>query len=464
MSGFSFLPDHFLVVSPSLVFASSSSSSLGFFGACLKMGKKILLVGGGGREHALAWKIAQSPLLEKLYCAPGNAGIAQLAECVAIDGEDLPAVKQFVLAKGIDLVVIGPEGPLVAGLADVLREAGVAVFGPSKAAAAIEGSKSFMKGLFAKYNIPTAKHKVFTEPEAALDYIRQQGAPIVVKTSGLAAGKGAIVCQTLDAAYTAVRQIMVDRVFGSAGDEVVIEEFLAGEELSFIAFVDGENVLPLAGSQDHKAVGEGDSGLNTGGMGAYSPAPVLTEALHRQVIDEVMIPTVRAMAAEGRPFKGVLYAGLMVDQGKMKVLEFNARFGDPETQPLLMRMQSDIVPLMEASATGSLAGLTIEWDSRSALCVVMAAGGYPGSYAKGQSISGLQAAAVLEDVAVFHAGTQLVGEQVVTAGGRVLGVTALGDGVKAAQRQAYAGVDKIQWDDAYCRRDIGYRAVAREEK
>ena len=430
------------------------------------MGKKILLVGAGGREHALAWKIAQSPLLEKLYCLPGNAGIAQLAECVAIDGDDLDAIKDFALKKKIDLAVIGPEVPLVAGLSDVLRDAGIDVFGPSKAAAAIEGSKSFMKGLFAKYNIPTAKHRVFTEAQEALAYVQAEGAPIVVKTSGLAAGKGAIVCQTVAEAQDAVKRIMLDREFGDAGDEVVVEGFLAGEELSFIAFVDGENVLPLAGSQDHKAVGEGDTGPNTGGMGAYSPAPLLTPALHQQVIDEVMIPTVRAMAAEGRPFKGVLYAGLMVDRGEIKVLEFNARFGDPETQPLLMRMKSDIVPLMQASASGSLAGLTIEWDPRTALCVVMAAGGYPGSYDKGLPIGGLEDAAAMDDVAVFHAGTKFSvdGSQITTAGGRVLGVTALGDGVVAAQKLAYAAVDKINWDNAYCRRDIGYRAVAREEK
>ncbi|MBF0447621.1 MAG: phosphoribosylamine--glycine ligase [Magnetococcales bacterium] len=428
------------------------------------MAKKILLVGGGGREHALAWKISQSPLLEKLYCAPGNAGIAALAECIDIDGEDLVGIKQFVLDNGIDLVVIGPEGPLVAGLADVLREVGVDVFGPSKAAAAIEGSKSFMKGLFAKYHIPTAKHQVFTEVGPALDYVRAQGAPIVVKTSGLAAGKGAIVCQSLAEAEEAVNRLMVEREFGSAGDEVVIEDFLAGEELSFIAFVDGENVLPLAGSQDHKAVGEGDTGPNTGGMGAYSPAPILTPKLHDQVIQQVMMPTVKAMAAEGRPFQGVLYAGLMVDRGEMKVLEFNARFGDPETQPLLMRMKSDIVPLMLASASGSLAGMEIEWDARTALCVVMAAGGYPGPYGKGTPILGLEAAGEMEDVAVFHAGTRRDGDQVVTAGGRVLGVTALGDGVVAAQKRAYAAVDQINWKQAYCRRDIGYRAVAREER
>ncbi len=428
------------------------------------MGMKILLVGSGGREHALAWKIVQSPLVEKLYCAPGNAGIAAMAECIAIDGEDLEAIKEFAIEKQIDLAVIGPEVPLVAGLADVLRDAGIDVFGPSKAAAAIEGSKAFMKGLFAKYSIPTAAYETFTDPKAAEEYIRRQGAPIVVKTSGLAAGKGAIVCQSMNEALDAVKRIMVDREFGGAGDEVVVEEFLRGEELSFIAFVDGENVLPLAGSQDHKAVGEADTGPNTGGMGAYSPAPVLTPELHQVVIDQVMVPTVQAMAAEGRPFRGVLYAGLMVDEGKLKVLEFNARFGDPETQPLLMRMKSDIVPLMQAAAAGSLAGATIDWDDRTALCVVMAAGGYPGSYEKGLPISGLDAAGEMEDVAVFHAGTKLDDAgRVVTAGGRVLGVTALGDGVVAAQKRAYAAVDEIDWDKVYCRRDIGFRAVAREE-
>ena len=427
------------------------------------MGMKILLVGGGGREHALAWKIARSPLLEKLYCAPGNIGMAGLGTCVAIPGEDLEAMTAFARAQEIDLAVIGPEGPLVAGLADRLREAGIAVFGPSQAAAAIEGSKVYMKGLLERAGIPTAGYAVFTEPAAALAHIRREGAPIVVKTSGLAAGKGAIVCRTLAEAEAAVERIMVRREFGAAGDELVVEAFLGGEEASFLALVDGETVLPLAGAQDHKPIGEGDTGLNTGGMGAYSPAPVLTPALYEQAMEQVMRPAVRTMAAEGRPYRGVLYAGLMIDGGRIRVLEFNARFGDPETQPLLMRMRSDIVPLLLASASGSLQGMTIDWDPRTALCVVMAAGGYPGSYASGHPISGLEAAGALDGVAVFHAGTRGEGGEVRTAGGRVLGVTALGDGVADARRRAYAAVERINWTDVHYRRDIGYRAMAREE-
>ncbi len=415
------------------------------------MGMKVLIVGGGGREHALAWKIAQSPLVDQIYCAPGNAGIADVAECIAIGAEDLPALRNFAVDKKIDLTVVGPEVPLTLGITDLFQEAGLLVFGPSRTAAEIEGSKAFMKSLFAKYHIPTAEFRAFTDAEEARAYVREKGAPIVVKTSGLAAGKGAIVCQSLDEALAAIDQVMVERAFGEAGDTVVVEEFLTGEEASFIALVDGENILPLAGSQDHKAVGEGDTGLNTGGMGAYSPAPVLTEEMSR-----------RAMAAEGRPYRGVLYAGLMIDGDEIKTLEFNARFGDPETQPILYRMKSDIVPLLMASANGSLKDAKVTWDPRTSLCVVMAAGGYPGSYDKGAPISGLDEAASVEDAYVFHAGTKLADGQTVTAGGRVLGVTALGDGAQAAQQRAYEAVDKISWDQVYCRRDIGHRAVARE--
>ncbi|MBF0587648.1 MAG: phosphoribosylamine--glycine ligase [Magnetococcales bacterium] len=424
---------------------------------------KVLIVGGGGREHALAWKIAQSPLVEKLYCAPGNAGIADLAECVAMGAEDLPALRDFAVEHQIDLTVVGPEVPLTLGITDLFQASGLQVFGPSKAAAEIEGSKAFMKGLFAKYNIPTAEFKPFTNPDEAKAYVQEKGAPIVVKTSGLAAGKGAIVCQSIEEANAAIDQVMVERAFGEAGDTVIVEEFLTGEEASFIALVDGENILPLAGSQDHKAVGEGDTGLNTGGMGAYSPAPVLTEELSAKAMEMVMKPTVRAMAAEGRPYRGVLYAGLMIDHGRIKTLEFNARFGDPETQPILYRMKSDIVPLLMASANGSLEGATVTWDPRTSLCVVLAAGGYPGSYVKGAAISGLDRAAQVEDAFVFHAGTKLDGPQTVTSGGRVLGVTALGKSAKEAQQRAYQAVDAIEWKDLYCRRDIGYRAVKREE-
>ena len=424
----------------------------------------ILLVGGGGREHAMAWKIAQSPLVKKLYCAPGNAGMAAIAACIPIAVDDLTALQNFALEKSIDLVVIGPEGPLVAGLSDQLQTQGIAVFGPSQAAAAIEGSKVFMKDLFARHDIPTAPYQSFRDPDQALAYIRTQGAPIVVKASGLAAGKGAIVCHTLAEAEQAIDHIMVARLFGQAGDEVVIEGFLQGEELSFLALVDGKNLLPLAGCQDHKAVGEGDAGANTGGMGAYSPAPVLTPALQEKVMAEVMIPVVRAMAKEGRPFRGVLYAGLMIDQGKIRVLEFNARFGDPETQPLMMRMRSDLVPFLLACAQGSLHGMAIDWDPRPALCVVMAAGGYPGNYNKGNPISGLEQVGHTADVQVFHAGTLLQDGQCVTAGGRVLGVTALGKTIAKAQEHAYAAVQSITWQGVYYRRDIGYRAIDREKR
>lgn len=423
---------------------------------------KILLIGSGGREHAMAWKIAQSPLVKRLYCAPGNAGMAAVLECVALPVDDGAAIRQFVVAQRIDLVVVGPEGPLVAGLSDQLRQLGVAVFGPSQAAAAIEGSKVFMKDLCARHNIPTASYQTFTQPEAALAYIRVQGAPIVVKASGLAAGKGAIVCQTLAEAEQAIQQMMVARLFGPAGDVVVVESCLRGEELSFLALVDGENILPLAGCQDHKAVGEGDVGANTGGMGAYSPAPLLTPALQKRVMTEVMYPVVQAMAAEGYPYRGVLYAGLMIDAGQIQVLEFNARFGDPETQPLLMRMRSDLVPLLWACANGTLQGMTIDWDPRPALCVCMVAGGYPGSYTTGLPITGLNPATNQPDLQVFHAGTRMQGEQIVTAGGRVLGVTALGETVAAAQQKAYAAVETIQWEGVYYRRDIGYRAIRRE--
>ncbi|MEO5341162.1 MAG: phosphoribosylamine--glycine ligase [Magnetococcus sp. MYC-9] len=424
----------------------------------------ILLVGGGGREHALAWKMAQSPTVSKLYCAPGNGGIGAVAECVSLPLEaDGEAVRQFVAARKIDLVVIGPEGPLVAGLSDRLRQVGVAVFGPSQAAAAIEGSKVFMKALCARHRIPTAPYRVFEEPAQAMAYIRAQGTPIVVKASGLAAGKGAIVCHTLAEAEVALQQIMVERHFGQAGDAVVVEGFLRGEELSFLALVDGEEILPLAGCQDHKAVGDGDVGANTGGMGAYSPAPLLTPALQEQVMAQVMRPLVAAMAAEGRPYRGVLYAGLMIEEGQIQVLEFNARFGDPETQPLLMRMRSDLVPLLWACANGSLRGMQIDWDPRPALCVCMVAGGYPGEYAQGARISGLEHAVNQTDVQVFHAGTRRQGEQLLTAGGRVLGVTALGDTVADAQHRAYAVAQTLHWEGVYYRRDIGYRAIMREQ-
>ncbi|MBF0295542.1 MAG: phosphoribosylamine--glycine ligase [Magnetococcales bacterium] len=421
---------------------------------------KVLLIGGGGREHALAWKIARSPLVSRLWCAPGNPGIKALAECVPIGVEEVEALTHFADEHRVDLVVVGPETPLTLGLSDALRARGIAVFGPSRAAAALEGSKVFMKDLLARHAIPTAPYRTFRDAEAARAWIRTQGAPIVVKTSGLAAGKGAIVCATLEEAMEAVERIMVQREFGTAGDEVVVEGFLRGEEASLLAFVDGERVVPLAGAQDHKAIFDGDRGPNTGGMGAYSPAPCLTPALTRRAVEEILLPTVRAMAAEGYPYRGILYAGLMIDGEALRVLEFNVRFGDPECQPLLMRMQSDIMPFLLACANGSLEGMQVEWDERAALCVVMAARGYPGSSPKGDAITGLEAAALLPDVQVFHAGTREENGVVVTSGGRVLGVTALGHGVAEAQRRAYEAVERIAWEGAQFRRDIGYRAVA----
>ncbi|MBF0270823.1 MAG: phosphoribosylamine--glycine ligase [Magnetococcales bacterium] len=429
---------------------------------------KVLLVGSGGREHALAWKIAQSPLVETLWCAPGNPGIAAHAICVNIQADALEALVAFAVDQAIDLVVIGPEAPLTLGLADLLHGVGIAAFGPSKAAAALEGSKAFMKDLLARHAIPTAAYRTFRDPEAAWAYIQAQGAPIVLKTSGLAAGKGAIVCQTLAEAKEALERIMIQREFGSAGDEMVVEGFLRGEEASLLAFVDGERVIPLAGAQDHKAIRDGDTGPNTGGMGAYSPAPALTDALVNRAVEEIILPTVRAMAAEGYPYRGILYAGLMIDGDDLQTLEYNVRFGDPECQPLLMRMRSDIVPFLMACATGSLAGMAIDWDPRAALCVVMAAEGYPGHYPKGDAIQGLDQAAGLAgasaDSMVFHAGTRLENNQVVTAGGRVLGVTALGQGVAEAQRRAYEVVRRISWKGVQFRSDIGYRAVAREQQ
>ncbi|MBF0172323.1 MAG: phosphoribosylamine--glycine ligase [Magnetococcales bacterium] len=426
------------------------------------MNLKILLVGGGGREHALAWKIAQSPWVEKLYCAPGNPGIAGIAECVDIAAGDLEALEVFAVEKKIDLTVIGPEAPLVAGLADRLRAAGQAVFGPSASAAAIEGSKAFMKDLLQRHHIPTAGYQVFSQPKAALAYIRKQKIPIVVKASGLASGKGAMVCHSLKEAEEAVHRAMIAREFGAAGQEVVVEEFLTGEEVSFMAFADGERLLPLASAQDHKAIGEGDTGPNTGGMGAYSPAPIVTPGLHERIMSEIMEPVMRAMTMEGRPYRGLLYAGLMIDGDLLKVLEFNARFGDPETQPLLMRMRSDIVPHLLASASGTLAGMTIDWDPRPAVCVVMAAGGYPGSYAGNLPITGLQSVPPHGDVQVFHAGTRFDGGQVVTAGGRVLGVTGMGETITRARDVTYDVVHRIHWQDVYFRRDIAHRAIARE--
>ena len=423
----------------------------------------ILIIGSGGREHALAWKVAQDERVEKVFVAPGNAGTAIEAKCenVTIDVLELDKLADFAAAN-VALTIVGPEAPLVAGVVDLFRERGLKCYGPTAGAAQLEGSKAFTKDFLARHQIPTADYANFTEVEPALAYLRDKGAPIVIKADGLAAGKGVIVAMTLAEAEAAVRDMLAGNAFGAAGSRVVIEEFLDGEEASFIVMVDGEHVLPMATSQDHKRVGDADTGPNTGGMGAYSPAPVVTDAVHQRVMDEVIWPTVRGMAAEGNVYTGFLYAGLMIDKsGAPKVIEFNCRFGDPETQPIMLRLQSSLVELIEAALAGTLDQTDARWDPRPSLGVVLAAGGYPGDYAKGQVISGLDQASSV-DGKVFHAGTALQDGNVVTHGGRVLCATALGDSVKAAQQGAYDLAEKISWDGCFYRSDIGYRAIERE--
>jgi len=423
---------------------------------------KVLVIGGGGREHALVWKIAQSPKVKKVFCAPGNAGITgKKVTCVPISASDIDGLLAFALEKKIDLTAVGPEDPLSKGLTDRFEDAGLRVFGASQKAAAIEYSKSFSKDLMLKYGIPTAWGEAFTSYRKAEAYIKKMGAPIVVKADGLAAGKGVIVCQTVKEAIAALKSILVKKDFGDAGSKVVVEECLVGEEASFLAFTDGKTVLPLPSSQDHKPIYDNDKGPNTGGMGAYSPAPIVDPYMHKRIMNEVMIPTVKAMAAEGCPYKGVLYAGLMIDGDQIKVLEFNGRFGDPEAQPLLMRLKSDLVPVMEAVIDGTLDRANLEIDERVTVCVVMAAGGYPRSYKKGHPISGLPAAARLKDVMVFHAGTAMKNNKIVANGGRVLGVTALGDTVANAIKKAYRAVEKIKWTKVQYRSDIGKKALIR---
>ncbi|MGD8926068.1 MAG: phosphoribosylamine--glycine ligase [Thioalkalispiraceae bacterium] len=425
----------------------------------------ILIVGSGGREHALAWKAAQSARVSKVYVAPGNAGTAQedKIENVAIAAEDIPQLLEFAQQRQIALTIIGPEAPLVEGIVDTFSEAGLACFGPSRGAAQLEGSKAFTKDFLARHRIPTAAYQNFTEVEAAITYIKEQGAPIVVKADGLAAGKGVIVAMTEDQAITAVKDMLSGNAFGDAGHRVVIEEFLDGEEASFICMVDGEHILPMATSQDHKRVGEGDTGLNTGGMGAYSPAPVVTTEIHDRIMQEVIEPTVKGMAAEGHPYTGFLYAGLMImADGAPKVIEYNVRFGDPETQPIMMRLQSDLVELCQAAVNSTLDKVEAQWDPRACMGVVMAAGGYPGSYEKGKIIKGVSTPDTGPDVKVFHAGTTNDGDKIVTNGGRVLCVTALGNSVADARDKAYAQIQKISWEGAYYRHDIGYRAIERE--
>ncbi|MEI8190740.1 MAG: phosphoribosylamine--glycine ligase [candidate division NC10 bacterium] len=422
---------------------------------------RVLVVGGGGREHSLVWKLRQSPRVSQIYAAPGNAGIAELAECVDISASEVRLLADFAAKQAIELTVVGPELPLTMGIVDEFEGRGLRIFGATRQAAALEGSKVFAKRLMRKHKIPTGFFQTFYRAEDAKRYIQDVGAPIVVKADGLAAGKGAVVCATVHDALDTVKRIMEDRVFGDAGARVVVEEFLTGEETSFLAFTDGQTVLPMASAQDHKAVLDDDKGPNTGGMGAYSPAPVVTEAVHKKIMDQIMIPTVKAMAVEGSPYRGVLYAGLMIKDGEPKVLEFNVRFGDPEAQPLFMRMESDLLPVLEAVVDQRLHEVEIRWRPEPAVCVVMAAGGYPGAHDTGKPIKGLGIAARLKDVMVFHAATALVGGKIVTNGGRVLGVTALGKDISNAIARTYRAVEKIHWDGAHYRTDIGRKAIER---
>jgi len=416
-------------------------------------------VGGGGREHALAWKIAQSPKVSKVYCAPGNAGISEQATLVPIQANDLSRLLEFALKEKIDLTVVGPEDPLTRGIVDLFESKGLLIFGATKKAAEIEGSKAFAKEMMKKYHIPTAFFEIFDNRNEAVKYIRKQGAPIVVKADGLAAGKGVIVCKTVEEAIHSVDQIMVEKIFGNAGNRIVVEEYLVGEEASYIAFTDGKTILPMASSQDHKPVLDGDQGPNTGGMGAYSPAPVVTDEIHEKIIEKVLRPVIYGIGEEGRPYKGVLYAGLMIHEGHPKVLEFNARFGDPETQPVLMRMKGDIVPILEACMKGNLSRHKIEWDNRASVCVVMTSKGYPGDYEKGKIIEGLKEVSRMERVFVFHAGTTFKDGKIMTNGGRVLGVAGLGEDIPRAIERAYEAVKKISWDGVHYRTDIGQKAL-----
>ncbi len=424
---------------------------------------KILIVGSGGREHALAWKIAQSNLVDEVIVAPGNAGITLEPKCrvVSVSSEDIPGLRKLAESERIDLTVVGPEAPLVAGLADVFRSAGLKVFGPDRGAALLEGSKVFTKRLMAKYGIPTGDFEIFDDYEAAASYLKSRPGPVVVKADGLAAGKGVFVCSNQERALEALNTIMKDRAFGDAGNTVVVEECLEGEEASFIAFTDGRVVLPLASSQDHKPIFDDDRGPNTGGMGAYSPAPVVTPQIHEQIMSRVMVPVVRALESEGTPYIGFLYAGLMIKNGIAKVLEFNARMGDPEAQPLVFRMKTDPVPLMMAALDDGLAGKDMQWEPEDSVCVVMASGGYPGSYEKGKPIKGIEDAETLPGVKVFHAGTTRGKQGFITSGGRVLGVTAKAAGIGQAIERVYEAVDRISWENVHCRRDIGKKALSR---
>lgn len=418
----------------------------------------ILVIGSGGREHALCWKIRQSPLVGNLYCTPGNAGIENEAKCVDISATDVDSLVEFVKKNDIGLTVVGPEQPLSEGIVDIFEKNGLKIFGPSKAAAELEGSKVFSKNLMKKYNIPTAQYETFKDMQSALEWIKQIDTPFVVKADGLAAGKGVVICNSVQEGERAIRSIMEDKVFGAAGSEIVIEEFLKGEEASFFVFTDGRNFVSLQSSQDHKAVYDGDKGPNTGGMGAYCPAPIISDEIRQRVLDDVVVPTIEAMQSEGRPYKGILYFGLMIDKDNIKVLEYNCRFGDPEAQPLLFQLESDIVPLINSIAEGSLEQTELKWKPGYSVCVVMASSGYPGSYEKGHEIKSLEKVNGAE-VYVFHAGTKKSDNKIVTNGGRVLGVTASGADLISTIEKAYAAVKKIDCPALFNRTDIGQKAL-----
>ena len=421
---------------------------------------KVLVVGGGGREHALVWKLAQSSKVDKIFCAPGNAGIAQLAECVDIAADDVAALLEFAVKNSIDMTVVGPEAPLMAGLTDRFEEAGLKVFGPHKRGAEIEGSKTLAKEIMEKYQIPTAKYRVFTEAAPAMEYIKKIGVPVVVKADGLAAGKGVIIAEDMDTALSAVKQIMEEKVFGAAGNKLLVEEFLEGEEVSVLAFSDGNCVVPMVSSQDHKRAYDNDQGPNTGGMGAYSPAPIYTEELAGIVLEKILQPTIDGLKAEGRTYRGVIYAGLMITKDGPKELEYNARFGDPEAQPVLMRLETDLVDIMESVLEGRLKQQEIRWSPKAAVCVVLASGGYPGTYEKGKEIFGLNQNGL--DSYVFHAGTAIKDAKIVTSGGRVLGITARGTSIEEAISAAYQEAEKINFAGVHYRKDIGAKALNRK--
>ncbi len=425
------------------------------------MGLKVLVVGGGGREHALAWKISRSPLVGKIYAAPGNPGIGGVAELVSLAADDVQRIRDFAVANRIDLTVVGPEAPLVAGLADALGREGLLVCGPDKAAARLEGSKVFTKNILAKYGIPTADFRVFDDCDDAEQYVLTHRLPVVIKADGLAAGKGVAVAGTYEEAVGFLKDVMEKKVFGDAGERVVVEDCLTGEEASYIVFTDGEKIVPLPSSQDHKRIGDGDTGPNTGGMGAYSPAPVVTPEVERKVVEKIFLPLLAGMRAEGAPFRGILYGGLMIERGEPKVLEFNVRFGDPEAQPLFMRLKSDLVPLLLQCAQGKLTDAVMEIDPRPSVCIVMASGGYPGSYRKGFPITGIREAEAVGGVQVFQAGTAMSGSRLVNNGGRVLGVTAVDKDIRSAIARGYRAVEKISWEGAYYRTDIGKKALQR---